>query len=141
MWCLELNVSEWARHDWKSFILDHLHSIHLFMNKTSVKSEYFKIWKTQTVSLVLNNKAVCRRSLCLVNVSPCGWLQKRLGAQSAPSVLSRGYYCSVMMCFYSVSLIPKGRSPRSQHCCLLVHFSRNASTRTAQTQTGTDTDM
>lgn len=32
------------------------------------------------------------------------------GAPSAVSVLSREYYCSVMMCFYSVILIPQGRA-------------------------------
>lgn len=32
------------------------------------------------------------------------------GAPSAVSVLLREYYCSVMMCFYSVILIPRGRT-------------------------------
>lgn len=31
-------------------------------------------------------------------------------APSAVSMLSREYYCSVMMCFYSVILIPQGRT-------------------------------
>lgn len=60
------------------------------------------------------------------------------GAQSALSVLSREYYYSVMMCFHSVSLIPKGKEPHSQLCCLLVHFTRNASTYTAHRHADTN---
>lgn len=33
------------------------------------------------------------------------------GTQSAVSTLSREYHCSVMMCFYSVILIPSARIP------------------------------
>jgi len=52
-----------------------------------------------------HDSAACWRSRSEVNARLPGRLQKRLGAQSARSVLSRGYYCSVVMCFYSVSLI------------------------------------
>lgn len=42
------------------------------------------------------------------------------GARSAVSLLSREYYCSVTMCFYSVILIPQGRTPFKTRCLLLL---------------------
>lgn len=79
--------------------------IHYYDRQNCTLELSFKRLGLQKLSLV------CVGSHYIVNVLPCGCLLQNVsGAQSAVSVLSREYYCSVMMCFYSVSFIPKGKN-------------------------------